>query len=234
MSNPETTRLYFHDAAEQGFADALQHPTFQIESLKVVRNLVLDCINARCDRFALDQNACAIPKFIATLPNFIVAEILLTREHIINMCDERSDDISKAPLGIYQTNGANAGVYMLAATPVRTMIFELNPFATVSDTDTILTYIKNRAPLQLPMNYQKTDWFCVGDGILNGKTHEFHAFSPSFVFTTKIDDPLKEYVTDEITRNNWHCDIPIWSSDPSLNFDELNAYFATLDRKDDA
>ena len=139
---------------------------------------------------------------IKTLPNFIIAKLIIAIEPIKRLAWIENADTTV--LALYKNEGIDYGLYSFNEEDIQSMIFKYKPSAKMTDCKEICSYIKS----DLPISYVCTDknLIPVNNGIFDYSTKTLLDFNPDYVFTYKIRTNYNSTAVKAPVINSWNVD----------------------------
>ena len=160
-------------------------------------------------------------KELETLPNSIIADVLLATNNIakIDFANEVNDE--HMLLTVYQTDGIDRGIYVSSSAAFKRIVRPLNYTASKRDIEEVCNILYENARIVKP-NTDK-DLIAVNNGIFNYATKTLQDFDPDIVFISKshIDyNPGAQNITIHNDDDNTDWDVESWmqslSDDPEI------------------
>ena len=143
-----------------------------------------------------------------TLDELTTVRVLLSRERIVSIT--LSDDVHSdaTVLGIYQHEGENEGLYLVADTPLAQLATQLKPSLTGRQIDSVLSLLRAHAPVVGRTRDARLS--PVANGVYDNEAQELLPFSPDMVFLTKspypYDSTAENPVYDDYGHGPWDFD----------------------------
>ena len=157
-------------------------------------------------------------KIPTVLPEFIVASIILKLYNIKNIMWSDDGDTDNSDLFLYQTEGANKGIYTSDSKMFKRLVRLYNPKASIKYVEEVIDILSSNAPC-CNSNLDK-NLIAVNNGIFNYETKKLMPFSPDVIFTSKsrVDyNPNAKNVILHNFEDNTNWDIESWIKDLSDN-----------------
>lgn len=198
------------------------------------REEIVDTVfNDTRDQIALEN---AVVSKDARLPNitslvpYQVARCIAEFEHVkcIRFTQDTMDQ-DREPIGVYQEDGPNKGIYITDKSSLERVILKYNGTMGINDRREVEGFLRSQLP-HVPRT-QDRDLIVVNNGIFNYRTKELLEFSPDMVFTSKshVDyNPLAGNVVIHNDADGTDWDVESWMSELSDDPEVVNVLWQIL------
>lgn len=150
------------------------------------------------------------------LSDWGIAQLLLKKYHIVNVCFDGLAESAYSPLAIYIEDGEKAGTYSMDENDLKKIIVRLNNSITQRGINEVLNKIKLDASNVYPCT--EPNLIAVNNGIFDFDTKTLLPFTPDKVFLTKSKvnyNPNAKNITIHNPDDGTDWDVESWMNDLS-------------------
>lgn len=180
----------------------------EADCLAIIRN---DIAMYNCN--TSKDNKLRIP---VVLSEYGIAQLLLKKYHIVNVCFDGLAESAYSPLAIYIEDGEKAGTYSLDENDLKKVIVRLNNSITQRGINEVLNKIKLDASNVYPCT--EPNLIAVNNGIFDFDTKTLLPFTPDKVFLSKSKvnyNPNAKNITIHNPDDGTDWDVESWMNDLS-------------------
>ena len=179
----------------------------EAECLAIIRN------DIEMYNYYTKGNKLRIP---VVLSDWGIAQLLLKKYHIVNVCFDGLAESAYSPLAIYIEDGEKAGTYSLDENDLKKVIVRLNNSITQRGINEVLNKIKLDASNVYPCT--EPNLIAVNNGIFDFDTKTLLPFTPDKVFLSKSKvnyNPNAKNITIHNPDDGTDWDVESWMDDLS-------------------